>query len=330
MRLIMMGTGPFAVPTFRALLASDHVVPLLVTRPAHVVRTRGRAPRNPMREVAEQQGLEVFDPEDVNRPEARETLASQDADLLVVCDYGQILSKATLSVTRLGGINLHGSLLPKYRGAAPVQWALLCGEHETGVTVIHMTPRLDAGPCFVQRVTRIGDDETAAELEPRLAELGVEAVHAALALLAGWDGRSQLGTRQDPSLSTRAPRLSKADGDVDWSRSAAQIRNQVRALKPWPGTFTHWLPADAPPLRIILDHVSVEHGGGEHRAGEHRAGEPGEVLQSDGRLWIATGAGAVAVDRLQPAGKRVMDVTEFLRGHRVSVGDRFGSPTTSG
>jgi methionyl-tRNA formyltransferase len=315
MRLIMMGTGPFAVPTFRSLLDSGHEVPLLVTRPAPVVRTRGEAPRNPMRDVAEARGVDVFAPEDVNSADARKTLAAHGADLLVVCDYGQILSADALGVTPLGGINLHGSLLPRFRGAAPVQWAILQGEARTGVTVIHMTPRLDAGPCLAQRSVDIASTETAAELEPRLAELGVAAVHEAIDLLAQWDRQSPIGTPQDPALASRAPRLRKTDGQVDWSRSADQLFNQVRALKPWPGTYTHWLRGHGAPLRIILDEVSTAAG----------SGQPGQVLTAENdHLLVATSNGALAIHRLQPAGKRLMQTAEFLRGHPVQPGETFG------
>ena len=172
MRLVMMGTGPFAVPTFRALLASPHEMLGLVTRPDKPAHRREKSPANPMREVALQHRLKVFEPESINSPEAQAWLGELAADLFVVCDYGQILSRDILSLARLGGINLHASLLPKYRGAAPINWAIYHGETETGVTVIHMTPQLDAGPCLVQHRTPIGPDETAPDLETRLAELG--------------------------------------------------------------------------------------------------------------------------------------------------------------
>lgn len=316
MRLIMMGTGPFALPTFRALLQSRHEVPLLVTRPAPVVHTRGTAPRNVMREWAEQAGVAVFDPPDLNDSTAQQRLRAVTADLFVVCDYGQILSSETLAIAPLGGINLHGSLLPKFRGAAPIQWALLRGETVTGVTVIHMTPHLDAGPSLVQVSTPIGTEETAAELEPRLAELGVEAVIRAIDLLETWDRQSALGTPQDRRQASRAPRLQKHDGQVDWRHPAEQIRNQVRALKPWPGTFTNWFRTSGEPLRLILDQVRVTPG----------QGEPGEVLRAAGKdLIIAAGEQAIAIDQLQPAGKRQMDTETFLRGYRVQAGDRWGS-----
>ena len=222
MQLVMMGTGPFAVPSLLALHRSHHEVVALFTRPTAAVRSRGKPPRNPMREAAAEYGIPTFDPPDINNSDAHETLRGLTPELFVVCDYGQILSAQTLTIARLGGINLHGSLLPKYRGAAPVQWAVLCGEKVTGTTVIHMTPKLDAGPTLVQRQTEIGPEETAAQLEQRLADDGVRGVLEAIEMLQNWDGESELGTVQDNQQATRAPRLNKRDGEVDWNKSAVK------------------------------------------------------------------------------------------------------------
>ncbi len=270
-----------------------------------------------MREAAAELGVEVLCPSDVNHVTAIKQLMAMRPDLLVVCDYGQILSAEALSVASLGGINLHGSLLPKYRGAAPVQWAVLNGDAETGTSVIHMTPRLDAGPCLVQHRTAIAPDETAGELEQRLAVMGVRSVEAAIEMLAAWDGTALLGTPQDRDLVTRAPRLRKSDGQVDWSRSAAALANQVRGLKPWPGTYTHWKRDDGKLLRLILDRVSVSAG--------DAAGHPeGTVAhRTADRLLVATGEGLLAIESIQPAGKRVMPIAEFLCGHDVCQGSRF-------
>jgi len=319
MRIIMMGTGPFAVPTFESLLESEHDVVVLVTRPTPPVRSRGKAPRNAMREVAEARGIEVLSPENVNAEAARKQLASLRPDLYVVCDYGQILSPETLSIPPLGGINLHGSLLPKYRGAAPVHWAILNGDQETGITVIHMTPKLDGGPMLSLRSTPIGKSETTEELEPRLSLLGVEPVHEAIAMLAAWDRESPIGTPQDQSLACRAPRLKKSDGAIDWSRSATHIYNQFRALKPWPGTFTEWNRPNGQSLRLLLDDIAVTDGVVD--AGT----EPGTVLVSDGQSFeVATGAGILSLVKVQPAGKRAMSIGEFLRGYAIPVGERLG------
>ena len=168
----MMGTGPFAVPTFCGLYQTRHEVVALVTAPLRSHRGKEVPPASSIREVARRHATPLLEPEDINTPEAAGQLAACRAELLVVCDYGQILKPATLATARLGGINLHASLLPKYRGAAPINWAIYHGETETGVTVIQMTPKIDAGPCVAQARTPIGPEETAPELETRLAESG--------------------------------------------------------------------------------------------------------------------------------------------------------------
>jgi methionyl-tRNA formyltransferase len=315
MRLIVMGTGPFAAPTLRALGDSPHAVAALVTRPPRPLHGKSQAETNPMRELALARGTPVLEPENINTAEARSQLAAYRPELLVVCDYGQILSPETLAVARFGGINLHASLLPKYRGAAPINWAIYHGESETGVTVIHMTPRVDAGPAIAQARTPIGPEETAAELEPRLSALGAPLVCQAIDALATGTARE---IPQDPAQATRAPRLKKSDGQVDWQRPAAALKNQVRALAPWPKTFTFWRRGDGEPLRLILERVRVEPAAA--------AAPPGTVLEASGEaLLVAAGEGAVLVESLQPSGKRVLSAAEFLRGYPVRPGDRFGS-----
>jgi methionyl-tRNA formyltransferase len=315
MRLIMMGTGPFAVPTFRGLYETHHQVASLVMAPARTHRGRAVAPISPIRDIAHEHGTPIFDPEDVNTPQSQQRLAAYDADLLVVCDYGQILAPATLASARLGGINLHASLLPKYRGAAPINWAIYRGETETGVTVIHMTPRVDAGPCIAQAGTSIGPEETAVELETRLADLGAWLLRRTIDVVEA--GRLE-ALPQDPALASKAPRLKKTDGLIDWTRPAIAIKNQVRALEPWPKTYTYWHRTAAPPMRLIfgpLDVIELP-----------QPQPPGTVLEAaSGRLVIATSEGGVAPRSVQPAGKRLMPVEEFLRGHQVRSGEWLGA-----
>ncbi len=232
----------------------------------------------------------------------------------MVCDYGQILAPATLAAARHGGVNLHASLLPKYRGAAPINWAIYHGETETGVTVIHMTPQIDAGPCIAQARAAIGPDETAADLEPRLAELGARLICETIDRLEA--GRVE-AIPQDAALAGKAPRLKKTDGLVDWSRPAAAIKNQIRAMEPWPKTYTFWHRPGGPPVRLILGPASVVQPLWCGRPACTGAGEtpapqviPGTVLEAAGnRLVIAAGEDAV-MPAERPARRQAAD------GHR--------------
>jgi methionyl-tRNA formyltransferase len=310
MRLIMLGTGPFAVPSLRALASSRHDVLSVVTRPP-----RGRrAEAPPMQIAANELGIEVWQPETINAEVASASLRGLAADLLVVCDYGEILKPHVLAAARLGGINLHGSLLPKYRGAAPVQWAVLNGDAETGNTVIQMTPGLDAGPCLgVDRVA-IDPDETAGELEARLSERGAEMVLRVIDELETGSAKPQA---QNKAAASKAPRLEKDDGLVDWSKSARAIKNQVRALDPWPRAFTHW-GRGGESLRLILHRVNAV-------VSPEPGAAPGTVVEAGVRLVIAAGAGAVQVLEIQPSGKRLMSAAEFQRGYQMKPGAILGS-----
>jgi methionyl-tRNA formyltransferase len=313
MRLVMMGTGPFAGPTFRGLYETHHTVAALVTGPLKD-RRPGALP-SPMRDIAHKHGAPIFDPEDINAPESQARLAAMDVDLFVVCDYGQILSAAVLASARLGGVNLHASLLPKYRGAAPINWAIFWGEAETGVSVIHMTPRIDAGPIIAQAATPIQPDENALELEARLSDIGASLVRRAIDSLES--GRLE-ALPQDPALASKAPRLKRTDGLIDWRRPAAAIKNHIRAFEPWPKTYTFWHRPGGPAVRLILGPVAV--------LPDVAPGiPPGSVIEAvRDRLVIAAGEGAVLVQGIQPAGKRLLGPREFLNGHRVQPGDRFG------
>jgi len=324
LRLIVMGTGPFAVPMFDAIRRASHDVVALVTRPDRGPPGR-RPPPNPMRAAAAAAGLPILEPDRVNEPAAIAAVGGLSPDLLVVCDYGQILSAELLAVPPLGAINLHGSLLPRHRGAAPVQWAIREGDPLTGVSVIRMTPALDAGNVIVQRATAISPRETAGELEPRLAQLGagavVEAIERLQAAVAATGSVAGVGVPQDPARATRAPRLTTADGIVDWTLPAERLERLRRALDPWPRLTTFLTRGDGRRVRLVLDDVDVVRTGA---AGD--AGSPGTVLVADGdRLEVACGGGSVlAIRRLVPEGRRGMSSSEFLRGTTVVPGCRLG------
>ncbi len=338
MRLIMFGTGPFAVPTFESLLKSEHDVLALVTRPIGDSGKRRKTSENPTRDAGEAHGLPILDPQSANDSDFVQQLVEMKADLFVVCDYGQILSRDCLAAAKLGGINLHGSLLPKYRGAAPINWAFYNGDPVTGITIIHMTPKLDGGPCLAKAETEIEATETAESIEPRLAQLGVEPVHQAIAMLQAWDGESVIGELQDKSRATKAPRLKKADGLIVWSRTATQIVNHIRAFQPWPGTFSNWESENLKqPMRLIIHQVSVfdwpdlEEAENPEKADNNpettsdfdaEKYEPGQVvLVNKNHLVVQTGEGLLSIEQIQPAGKKPMRVQDFLRGKPPAVGD---------
>jgi methionyl-tRNA formyltransferase len=318
LKLILMGTGPFAAPTFEWILRkSPHQVLAVVTRPVPPPVGRVKAPVNPIRDLAVKHNIPIFAPDSINEPAAIEFLKSQAADLYVVCDYGQILSREVLSIPRLGGINLHGSLLPRHRGAAPIVWAILSGDKETGVTVIHMTPGLDAGPMIVKVTWPIGEQATCAELETDLAARGPSAVASALEMLENWDGVTPLGEKQDPTLVTKAPRITKAMGEIDWTQSAETLGRQVRAFQPWPGSFSFLVRPEKESLRIVFLAVQAI-------KREGNLVPPGSVVEVEKESFlIATGAGALRIASLQPAGKKPMEAAEFLRGYGLQPGMTF-------
>ena len=314
-----MGNGPFAVPAFEAIhQTGDHEILAVWTRPVRTGKSRGGPPTSPVRDWAESRRLPNDAPESVNDVAAAGRLAAMGADLLVVCDFGQILSSETLATTRLGGINLHGSLLPKYRGAAPVQWAVLNGDAETGVSVLHMTPRLDGGPVLTDASTAIGRGETAGELEQRLSVLGVEPTLRAIGMLDRWDRQSPIGRNQDSGAVTKAPRLAKSDGEIDWGRDAAEIDHHVCGMQPWPGAFTFFKPKpDKPPIRLVIRRVEPT----DDPVGEECCG----VWDLADGLRIAAADRWVKVLEMQPAGKKPMSGEAFMRGHQPPEGSRFYS-----
>ena len=321
MRFVLMGTGPFAVPAFEAIAArcdndaSDRIV-AVVTRPVRGGKSRGGPPPTPVRDWSAGRDIPVWDPASINDEASVERLRTFGADLMVVCDYGQILSDAALQSARLGGINLHGSLLPKYRGAAPVQWAVLSGDVVAGVSVLHMTPRLDGGPILATAEIEVLPTETAGELEMRLSQLGVQPTLDAIEMLRQWDGQAAIGQIQSAELVTKAPRLAKADGAIDWGRDAAEIDAHVRGMQPWPVAYTMFRPrADKPPIRVAVRRVAAtDRPVGDAVSGEIRVEDA--VLAAAGDRWVE-------LLEVQPAGKKPMTAMEMMRGHSVPEGSRF-------
>jgi methionyl-tRNA formyltransferase len=316
MRIIFMGTPEFAVPPLRRLRESDNEIALVVTqqdRPAG----RGRELRSPpVKLAAQQMGLPLEQHENVNTDEFAERLRSLEPDVLVVAAFGQILNDEILACPRLGAINVHASILPKYRGVAPINWVIMHGEAETGVTTMFMARRVDAGEVIMTRSTPIGDNETAGQLYERLAEIGADLLMETLELVE----RGQAPrAKQNPAEASYAPRLSRKDGEIDWRKTASEVRNLIRGTTPWPGAYTWY--------RGRMLHVLGSAAGRE----EGHLGHPGELLSIDEErgLEIAAGEGSVWLTRVRPDGRAEMPGADFARGYRPEVGTRpFVRPDT--
>ncbi|HEY8368820.1 MAG TPA: methionyl-tRNA formyltransferase [Thermodesulfobacteriota bacterium] len=303
-----MGTAAFAVPSLRAVVAAGHRVPLVVTQPDRPAG-RGQTPTPPPVKVAALElGLPVWQPESIRSEEACARLRDLSPDVIVVAAYGKILPQAILDIPRHGCINVHASLLPKYRGAAPVQWAIYHGERETGVSIMRMEAGLDTGPVYHVRRTPIGPDEDAPTVTERLASLGAEALVEVLRQL---DAGTATARRQDDAAATLAPMLTREHARIDWARPARAIHDQVRAFKPWPGAVTQ---VAGRPVKILRTRYVSE-------GYEAQGRRPGEVLAvvPDG-IAVATGEGALLLLEVQPESRKPMSGAEFARGARIGPG----------
>ncbi|HEY6098111.1 MAG TPA: methionyl-tRNA formyltransferase [Anaeromyxobacter sp.] len=303
MRVAFMGTPSFAVPPLAALAAAGHELVALVAQPDRPAG-RGQALKEPASKAwAREKGVPVLQPEKVRDGRLAAELAPLRPDVLCVAAYGRILGKDLLELAPHGAVNVHGSLLPRYRGAAPIQWAIANGDAETGVTIMQMDEGLDTGDVLLQRALPIAPGDTSETLAPRLAALGGEALVAALALLAKG---AIVPVRQDPSKATLAPILAKEDGRIDWTRPAQEVASRLRGFSPWPGA---WTTLDGRTVKVLA--AAPE---SPPRAG----GAPGEGRRSAGRgLSVACGGRtSLLVTRLQPEGKAPQDALAFLNGQR--------------
>lgn len=312
LRVVFFGTPDFAVPTLEALHRSRHQVVGVVTQPD---RARGRghhSQASPVKQLSERLGLTVLQPQRLRDEAFLDTLRSLDADLGVVTAYGKILTDAVLAVPALGLINVHASLLPKFRGAAPIHRAVMAGEPATGVTIMRVVKALDAGPTIAKATRPIGNDETSADVEHDIARLGADLLVEAVAAIA--EGRAS-ETPQDESEATYAHKIEKTDGIIDWSRPARDIHNQIRGLHPWPHAYS-----DLQGERTILLRSEVE--GERHEP--HI--DPGTVLDArPDRFAVQAGVGIVRLLTLQREGRRPVTAREFLAGRRIEPGARFVS-----
>lgn len=315
MRIVMMGTGAFAEPTFLSLLASRHQVVGLVTNPDRPSGREREMVRH-IKQLAVERGVPTFQPESINTSEGIAGLKGWQPELLVVAAYGQILSGDVLDSAPMGGINVHASLLPKYRGAAPIDWAIYHGEKQTGVTIIRMSTKLDAGEMVAQEAVDILPEETTGELEARLAPLGAK---LALQVIDQLEAGTAKGLKQDQTKVTKAPKLKKEHGLIDWTRSAELVCCQIRAMQPWPTAYTFWHREGKPAMRLIVTKAVA-------LAEEKPTEAPGVVVRADAHtVVVAAGDGCVSLLTIQPAGKKLMSIAEFLRGHLVRVGERFAT-----
>lgn len=313
MRIVFLGSGPFAIPSFEVLVDAGHDLAALVTQPDRE-KGRGRAlAPPPLKPVAERRGIPVLQPRRVREPETQAALARLAPELQVVVAYGQILPRAVIDIAPRGTVNVHASLLPKLRGAAPVQWAIASGETVTGVTTMLIDEGLDTGPLLLQQATLIGPEETAAELEPRLARLGAELLLDTVRRLADESIRP---TPQDGTRATLAPLLKKEDGQIDWSRPAEEIARRARGFHPWPGAFTAHEGRLLKVLRL---------GAAEPTRSEGAQAPPGTILSVDpgGLLVACGGSSCVRVLEVQPESRRPMAASAFAAGARLRPGARF-------
>jgi methionyl-tRNA formyltransferase len=334
MRIVFAGSPAFAVPSLESLLSSKHQVVAVVTQPA---RPSGRGlvlADPPVRLFADERGLAVFQPQRFNAPSFLDTLAAMEPDLIVTAAYGRIFGRRALTLPKRGCVNLHASLLPKYRGVAPVNWAIINGESSTGVTAFFMEEGVDTGDIILSRSTDIGCDETAGVLLDRLALLGAELLTETCDLV---DSGCASRTKQDEGRASYAPKLAKQDGRIPWERDARSVHNLVRGVSPWPGAFCL---LEGVPLKVLGTRLAEYEpgesgaarcaGNGVPEAGSESPGEgaaaPGALMEIDAKkgLRVSCGSGSVWLVTVQAQGKRPTAGADFARGRRIKVGDRVG------
>jgi methionyl-tRNA formyltransferase len=311
MRIAFAGTPDFAVPSLRALLDSDHEIVCVITQPDRPAG-RGLALRPPpVKKFADASGLKVYQPAKFNKREFLDELESLRLDLILTAAYGRIFKSRSLGLPSRGCVNLHASLLPRYRGVAPINWAVINGETETGVTTFFMEKGVDTGEMIVQSKTAIGENETAGELYERLAELGAGAVVETCDLIARGEAPR---ISQDDSQASYAPKLSRDDAEIAWDGPARQVHNHIRGVNPWPGAFT---PFRDSTVKILTSRLGVP--------GEEGGSCPGTILDISDKsgILIACGEGSIWLREVQAAGRKAAGGAAFSRGARLKRGERF-------
>ena len=308
MKVLFWGTPEFAVPALRALDDEGHTIVGVVTQPDRPAGRGRSVTASPVKQVAKKEGIPVLQPERARGPEFEAEVRALDPDVSVVVAYGQILRPEVLELPRFGSINIHASLLPELRGAAPIAWAIIRGHEATGVTIMHMDAGMDTGPMLLPMPVLIRPDETAGELGQRLSVVGADAV---VDVLAEIEAGVATETPQDHARATYAPKLDRATAHLRWDLPAAEVERWIRGLDPVPGAWS--LLGDRGPVKMFRPAV------------EKGSGEPGLVLEADAEagVLVATGDGAVRIGEVQPPGKRRMTAGEWVRGRGVTAGERF-------
>ena len=323
MRLVFMGSPPFALPIFRRLCESPHEVRALITPPDRP-RGRGRSVEpSELVVAAREANVDVVQPTTTKTDEFTEVLASFEPEVILVASYGEILRDNVLNGAPHGCLNVHGSILPRHRGAAPIQKAILDGDPTTGVSIQRIVPALDEGDVLLSREIEIGPRETSGELFERLADLGAEAAVAALDLLESGDA---IFTPQDHDQATYAKKLKKTDGRVSWKASCAEIDRLVRAMTPWPGARTSYVEKKGHKELVLLEVRAVELESLSPAAQMLAStGAAGTILETKGGFFVLAGDGPLEIVRLKPAGKQAMEGEAYLRGARLEPGGRLGT-----
>ncbi len=299
MRIVYMGTPQFAATVLAGICDAGHHVVGVVSQPDRPKNRGMQMVPTAVKAEALKRGLPVFQPETLKNEAIKSYLEEMQPDIIVVVAYGRLLPQYVLSYPKYGCINMHASLLPKYRGAAPIQWSIINGEKETGITAMYMEAGLDTGDMILQKKTPISPSDTAETLHDRLAEMATEtAIETLMQIAAGADMRQ----KQDDNLASYAPLLEKDTGKVDWTKSAGAIVNLIRGLSPRPGAYSFW---NQERIKILSAKETVGRG------------KPGEVLENKGRLVVATGDGAIEITTLQLSGKRAMEAAAFLQGNKI-------------
>jgi methionyl-tRNA formyltransferase len=314
-QVVFFGSPSFALPSMESLRDAGHTLALVVSQPGKPVGRRGEVTDPPVAARAKSLGIQVFQPPTLKDDEAVARLRAAGADVFVVAAYGKILAQRVLDLPRLGCVNVHGSLLPRWRGASPVQAAILAGDAVTGISIMKMDAGMDTGPVYTTRETKIGEEESAEELGTRLALMGADALVETLLFL---ESEGRVALPQNSSLATSCPKITREDARVDWTRPAAELARRARAFAPWPGLFTIRRNTRVKLSRLspIALEPSVREGAEEC--------SPGTVLEAGSRLVVACGEGAVAIGALQVEGRRALPTVEFVRGERVQPGERWG------